>query len=301
MYKRIAKRIERHEREDKLGITEEEKEILGLNDTDSDESDSEESDDQGDDSEASVDGEDNSAELEISLRDAQESDHEDEEDEIESLGDLIPPMPIDQALKSPLYDFLATAKGQGCVICPGKILASENAANLHINALSHKRRLKRFQIYIAEARKKGEAMDTVDASVIVQKMDENLPHPPDKAVVKPKRKARQHPVVGSIPEIRQNKPKVPKTPNRKMRRAALLKAKGGEAAKAGEQDGEVTHAKVDVRKEETAKVVKAKPKQAEIASSEVDSPTKPATKRKHLAEAEGQKKSKKRKTKTPTA
>ncbi|KZT52200.1 hypothetical protein CALCODRAFT_502548 [Calocera cornea HHB12733] len=185
-------------------------------------------------------------------------------------------MPIKAALKSPLYDFLGNAKGQGCVICPGKILASQNAADLHVNSSSHKRRLTRFQTYIEQARTKGEVVDLVDASVIVQKMDENIRPPPDQTVAKPKRTS-----------------KAPTPGNRKMRRAALRKAK--------EENGGavVADAEAKAPSTEDPTAEKAKAKKTNSDSAQSGAVNKSLNKRKHAPGPEGEDKPKKRKTKAP--
>ncbi|EJU04982.1 hypothetical protein DACRYDRAFT_20551 [Dacryopinax primogenitus] len=231
MYKRVAKRIERHEREEKLGITEEEKEILGLQDTDTDESESSDSDEGSDKEDA--EGFEVGSELdEMDERPQENGDDETDSDDDESLSDIVPAVTVEQALKSPLYTFLGDTKTEGCFVCPGKFLASRNASELHVKSSSHKRRFRRFQAYVDDAQKKGDALAGAEASEIVQKMDADRPPPPER-------------ITGAV------QPKGPKPPNRKMRREALRKAKEVEVEETKAKNGD----KVAEDREATTKAV----------------------------------------------
>lgn len=138
MFKRVEKRQERKEREDELGLDSETKEILGMHDTDSDESDS--------DSEDSSDGGAEAEELDDDIEDDSEeffSDSEPEEPEIEdnlaaSGNDSdsepsveIPSLTISEAVANPIYPDTTNPEWSACIVCPGKLLKSLNAVSVH--------------------------------------------------------------------------------------------------------------------------------------------------------------------------
>jgi hypothetical protein len=119
MFKRVDKRRRKKEEEDKLGLDEEVKEILGIQDTDSEESvsDSDSDSDEGQQEEESVaDEEMNSG----------EDDDDEEEDEEED-----PSITVGQALKDPLYNVSVLPDIKACIVCPGKLLKSIRMVQLH--------------------------------------------------------------------------------------------------------------------------------------------------------------------------
>ncbi|KAK7050836.1 hypothetical protein VNI00_004947 [Paramarasmius palmivorus] len=166
MFKRVDRKRKRKAEEEALGLDEEMKEILGMQDTDSDESDNSASevDDEGDsDSEAGDDEEINEEEDEI------EDAEEDEESEPEDEEEYRPTIPLHKAVSSPLYEILdATA----CLVCPGKVLKTPDLEDTHkkskacmiwfVSQFAHLRRFKRFTALAKDADQDANAWDIVD-------------------------------------------------------------------------------------------------------------------------------------------
>ena len=111
MFKRVDKRRRKKEEEEELGLDEEVKEILGIQDTDSEESESDSG--EGEEEEGAADEEVNSVE-----------DEDDEKDEDPSLT-------VSQALKDPLYIVSILPDVRACIVCPGKLLKSVKMVQLH--------------------------------------------------------------------------------------------------------------------------------------------------------------------------
>lgn len=146
MFKRVSKRIKRQEEEEALGLDSEMKEVLGMHDTDSDESesDSEGSESDPESSASSVDGsdeeqdgndteatKDSDAEPRTSRKRklALASDDEDEEDISED--DLEPSISLEQALQDPIYLADIDLDSHACTICPGKALKNQTMIEVH--------------------------------------------------------------------------------------------------------------------------------------------------------------------------
>ena len=117
MFKRVDKRRRKKEEEDKLGLDEEVKEILGIQDTDSEESESD-----SEEEESVADEEMNSGEDE----EKEEEDDEEDDDEGED-----PSITVGQALKDPLYNISVLPDIKACIVCPGKLLKSVKMVQLH--------------------------------------------------------------------------------------------------------------------------------------------------------------------------
>lgn len=113
MFKRVEKRRRKEEDEDALGLNEEMKEIMGLQDTDSEESDS--------GSEGSGDNEDEIRE-------------EDEEDEVNSEDEELPPITIAEALVEPVFIAALEPTQYACVVCPGRVLKGSEMRQAHISS-----------------------------------------------------------------------------------------------------------------------------------------------------------------------
>lgn len=133
MFKRVAKRIRKQEEEDALGLDAEVKQVLGLNDTDSEESDDDSSDD------GSLAGLEGSEDGEGLGQDGEEMDEDEGPDlfeESDSEADDQPQkikmkMSISQALKDPIFLDPEDAMNKLCVICVGKKLKTENLVTIH--------------------------------------------------------------------------------------------------------------------------------------------------------------------------
>ena len=116
MFKRVDKRRRKREEEEQLGLDEEVKEILGIQDTDSEESESD-----------SDDGE----EEEESVADEELNSGEDEDDEEDDEEEEHPSITVGQALKDPLYNVSVLPDVKTCIVCPGKVLKSVKMVQLH--------------------------------------------------------------------------------------------------------------------------------------------------------------------------
>lgn len=147
MFKRMARKVKRKERDEELGLDEEAKQVLGLQDTDSDESetDSEVNSDLGSnsDSDASLDsdldvGSDagmktewlgaegyGSEEDEGSDDDSLDLDFDDDED---------PPMTLVEATKKPIYLTSADPDIHACIVCPKKALKNQKMVEVHLQS-----------------------------------------------------------------------------------------------------------------------------------------------------------------------
>ncbi|KAJ7593341.1 hypothetical protein C8J56DRAFT_1045802 [Mycena floridula] len=118
MFKRIEKKRKKREEEEELGLDEDMKEIMGLNDTDSDESDSDSDEDNSDDGEP-----------EDELNDGALDEEEEEEDDDD---DDLPLITVEETLKDPLYlASLEPVKVIACVLCPGKSLKTPQMLQMH--------------------------------------------------------------------------------------------------------------------------------------------------------------------------
>lgn len=121
MFKRMERKRKRQEEEEELGLDEDTKEILGLNDTDSDESDSgsEQENAQSDDSNPGID-EDRDQKEDTTSKD-------------ENIDDE-PTMSVAEALKDPIYLISLDPTAYGCMVCKGKLIKNAGMATVHKNA-----------------------------------------------------------------------------------------------------------------------------------------------------------------------
>jgi len=147
MFKRVARRQERQERDEEMGLDAETKEVLGLHDTDSDESSS--SSGSEDDSDAGEDSADEKEGDEDEDEGASEQDEESEGDadsdnasEVMDAGE--PPLSVSEALKDPLYLISLEPEVRACIACPGKLLKNSTMCEVHRSSNAHVRRYKRF-------------------------------------------------------------------------------------------------------------------------------------------------------------
>lgn len=110
-----------------MGLDDETKEIMGLNDTDSDESqtDSDSDDSDGEENLASeAEGNQEDSGLEDEMDDKDEQDVSDNED--------LPSILIQEALEDPVYVLaIEPTVVHGCIACPGKILKGEQMISIH--------------------------------------------------------------------------------------------------------------------------------------------------------------------------
>ena len=138
MFKRVAKRQRRQERDEAMGLDAETKEVLGLHDSDSDDSSTSST------SDVEADSEDEDAEVDAEATD--EGDDEDEnapedgsdedesadtDDESEASDDEGPPLSIQAALDDPLYIISLEPDIRACITCPGKLLKNPTMCEVH--------------------------------------------------------------------------------------------------------------------------------------------------------------------------
>lgn len=130
MFKRVAKRQRRQERDEAMGLDAETKEVLGLQDTDSEDSYSEDSDSESGDESATED---------IGAVDDEDT-HGDGSDEDEFVDmdngsdvsdDGGPPLSIQAALDDPLYIISLELDIRACITCPGKLLKNPTMCEVH--------------------------------------------------------------------------------------------------------------------------------------------------------------------------
>lgn len=141
MFKRINKRIRKKEKEEAIGLDDELKGILGMNDTDSDESDSSSDSDRSDSDDGSEDellsDSRDSPKLKLQEGEADDSDEEgnmEEDDSEDEQDDTIPPMTISEALVEPLYAVRPGSDARACILCPGKELKHAKMVSVHVSS-----------------------------------------------------------------------------------------------------------------------------------------------------------------------
>ncbi|TFK49966.1 hypothetical protein OE88DRAFT_1661429 [Heliocybe sulcata] len=201
MFKRVEKRIKKAEQEEELGLDEEMKAALGLNnvDTDSDESDSDSASGSGSEADSGDDDGGNTRKRKRAEdddgedQDSEDEEGEEEEDESadEEDGDDVPPntvpfsMTIADALSNPTYIQVVDPEIQACIVCPGKLLKNQKMTDVHLASGGHKRRFRRF----VEAASKDGIDKNGDPRTIVS--SKPLPPPiPAKSQRAEKRRAR---------------------------------------------------------------------------------------------------------------
>lgn len=125
MFKRVEKKRKKREEEEELGLDEDMKEILGINETDSEESDSD-SDDQSSSSER---GEEENEEGDI---DPEDDEEESEEDGVEDDDEAEQPfISVQEALRDPLFLVSIQPDIKACVVCPGRRLKGSQMTDVH--------------------------------------------------------------------------------------------------------------------------------------------------------------------------
>ncbi|KAJ7170928.1 hypothetical protein C8R43DRAFT_71737 [Mycena crocata] len=140
MFKRVEKRRRKQEEEEELGLDEDMKEVLGMNDTDSDESDSDSDESESEAEPGAVEGVDG------------EENEEDEEDSSED-GDAAeePPISVKEALRDPVYIVSLQPDVKACIVCPGKVFKSDEILKSHRASKAHERRWRQFIAFAKSA------------------------------------------------------------------------------------------------------------------------------------------------------
>ena len=124
MFKRIERKRKRWEEEEELGLDEDTKEIMGLNDTDSDESDS------------SSESEQERAQSDWDSEPGFDGNRDQEEDVIsgEEGVDEDPSISVEEALQDPIYVISLDPTIHGCVLCKGKFIKNAGVTTIHKNS-----------------------------------------------------------------------------------------------------------------------------------------------------------------------
>ncbi|KAJ6512950.1 hypothetical protein C8R45DRAFT_330500 [Mycena sanguinolenta] len=161
MFKRVDKRRRKQEEEEELGLDEDTREVLGLNDTDSDESDSD-SDDSDSDGEGAEEGADPEGDEEA------EEDEADEDSSDEDEGEE-PPISVEEALRDPVYVVSIEPDVKACIACPGKLLKNAEILKLHRASKAHERRWRQFKEF---AKSSNAAPDSNAWDVLKQRAEQ---------------------------------------------------------------------------------------------------------------------------------
>lgn len=124
MFKRVEKRRRKKEEEEDLGLDEDMKDVLGMQDTDSDESNSDSDSDS--DSGGSAAGEDVNADGEGEVDEGDGDVEEEDESEAEN-----PEISVQDALDDPVYLISLDPDVKACIVCPGKLLKHPKMIEVH--------------------------------------------------------------------------------------------------------------------------------------------------------------------------
>ncbi|KAF9243437.1 hypothetical protein BU15DRAFT_59821 [Melanogaster broomeanus] len=147
MFKRVERKRKKREEDETLQLDEDVKEMIGLNDTDSDESESDSAGNSENDA-GSEEGMEN-----LGVGDEGASEGMDMEEE--------PPILVAEALKDPIYLISLEPTAHGCMLCKGKLIKGAEMAVVHRNSTAHKRRFERFKALAIKADQGGNAWDIV--------------------------------------------------------------------------------------------------------------------------------------------
>ncbi|KAF8896466.1 hypothetical protein BD779DRAFT_587819 [Infundibulicybe gibba] len=149
MFKRIEKRRRKKEEEEDLGLDEDMKEVLGLHDTDSDESESDSDQSVADDD---PEGKDDSPSIEETDSGASEADDN---------SDSEPMITVKEALRDPIYLVSLQPDVKACIVCPGKLLKGSKMVELHCKSNAHDRRSRQFSRLAKDASLNENAWDVL--------------------------------------------------------------------------------------------------------------------------------------------
>ncbi|KAI0319205.1 hypothetical protein OF83DRAFT_1170405 [Amylostereum chailletii] len=303
MFKRVDRRLRRKEEEEQLGINEEMKEVMGLNDTDSSESESES--DSSTDSDSGVgsgSGEQSNSDTpvggsilkkalgkslkrkRVQVEDAEETDQEsaDEEPSSEEVEegeeDEDEGVSIASALREPIHVVSLDPDIRACVFCPGKSLKNPRMIEVHESSKHHQRRLKRAQ-ELSMGLDPEEDIRTVLSQLGDEKSPSVAPQTESKRAAK--RKAKQA-------AIKQKKEK------EKAKKAAGIKLKKEKKLQAANDDATSTEANRDRHPSPTDINDKKAPK-ARHQKSAITAPPNPSHSKKSALEG-GREVKKRRKT-----
>lgn len=123
MFKRVDRKRKKREEEEELGLDEDIKAIMGLNDTDSEESASESDSSSDRDLDAEQSGEED-------LEEAGDE-TEDEGEDAEANEDDEPPISLSEALRDPVYVVSLDPDVRACILCKGKVIKGTPMSQVH--------------------------------------------------------------------------------------------------------------------------------------------------------------------------
>ncbi|KDR78823.1 hypothetical protein GALMADRAFT_1272141 [Galerina marginata CBS 339.88] len=141
MFKRVEKRRRKKEEEQELGLDDDMKEVLGIHDTDSEESASE----------SDSDGSSGDEGEELEMGKGHEIDGEEDAENTDELGDEAedededPNIRVSQALNDPIYVVSVLPEVKACIVCPGKLLKGVKMEQLHRISNAHERRFEQLK------------------------------------------------------------------------------------------------------------------------------------------------------------
>lgn len=120
MFKRVEKRRRKKEEEEELGLDDDMKEVLGMQDTDSDESDSDSDSESAKESDTGIE------------KAAEESEANEEENaDGESSDGKDIELSVEDALEDPVYLVSLELDTKACIVCPGKVLKHPKMIEVH--------------------------------------------------------------------------------------------------------------------------------------------------------------------------
>jgi len=135
MFKRVEKKLARKKEQEELGITEEIKEAIGINDLDSSSDESEASSSSSSPKFSSkrkrpLDDEEVDASSDGQGSDVSDGPEDDDDDDYE----VGVQMTIEEALHNPLFIVSIQPDIRGCVVCPHKLLKNDMMASVHMRS-----------------------------------------------------------------------------------------------------------------------------------------------------------------------
>ncbi|KAI0787852.1 hypothetical protein C8Q74DRAFT_1216402 [Fomes fomentarius] len=176
MFKRVEKRIRKKEKEEELGLDGDMKEMLGMNDTDSDESSagSDSEDSAGEEARGLPSPEDENvsdAEEDVDGDDAEEEDGEESEEE----EDEGPSMTVSEALRDPLYLISREPEVKCCILCPGKLLKNSTMIEVHLKSGAHTRHFAHLRESAMDVDADTDVRDLMRAQLVRKAEGQRLP------------------------------------------------------------------------------------------------------------------------------
>ena len=211
MFKRVEKKLAKKKKEKELGITEEIREAIGLNDVDSDSSSSHDSEDSSstaspriqsqrkrllDDDEPDATSDVSSEKQALGASDDAEDDEDEDEPGVQ--------MTVEEALHNPLFIISIQPDIRGCIVCPRKLLKNDIMASVHTSSQvcrgtspqslwgphdvcfssfrqAHRRRISKFKEAAASAKPDDDARNVLSVAFVSTplqpKLDSDDPAP----------------------------------------------------------------------------------------------------------------------------